>query len=250
MILSVLYGINSCLSIFSLKQKSRITVREEFVSMEYMLFVLDIIGTIAFALSGAMTAIEKKMDILGVMILGMVTAVGGGMIRDIVLGVVPPQAFKEPVYALTALCVSAFIFFYIRFKIKGYHHISGVHFQQVLMIADTLGLGVFTVFGVKAAFENNMEINYFFPVFLGTITGVGGGLLRDIMAGNRPYIFVKHVYACASIAGALVCSLLWNFAGEEIAMLAGAGCVIVVRFLAIYFKWNLPRIEDSDRKDI
>ncbi|MGN1181271.1 MAG: trimeric intracellular cation channel family protein [Suilimivivens sp.] len=217
--------------------------------MEYMLNVLDMIGTVAFAISGAMTAIKKRMDILGVMILGMVTAVGGGMIRDIVLGVKPPQAFKEPVYALSALVVSAIIFVYIRLRAKGYQHISGLRFQQVLMAADTLGLGVFTVVGVRAAFDSNMEINYFFAVFLGTITGVGGGLLRDMMAGDKPYIFVKHVYACASIAGAFLCALLWKIAGEQIAMPAGAGCIIVMRFLAIRFKWNLPRINDIEKEE-
>ena len=217
--------------------------------MEYMLNVLDMIGTVAFAISGAMTAIRKRMDILGVMILGMVTAVGGGMIRDIVLGIKPPQAFKEPVYALSALFVSAVIFIYIRIRAKGYQRISGIRFQQILMAADTLGLGVFTVVGVKAAFTNSTEINYFFAVFLGTITGVGGGLLRDMMAGDKPYIFVKHVYACASIAGALICALLWENAGEQIAMLSGAGCVIVMRFLAIRYKWNLPKIENPEENE-
>ena len=217
--------------------------------MEYMLNILDMIGTVAFAISGAMTAIRKRMDILGVMILGMVTAVGGGMIRDIVLGIRPPQAFKEPVYALSALFVSAVIFIYIRIRAKGYQRISGIRFQQILMAADTLGLGVFTVVGVKAAFLGNAEINYFFAVFLGTITGVGGGLLRDMMAGDKPYIFVKHVYACASIAGALICALLWENAGEQIAMLSGAGCVIVMRFLAIRYKWNLPKIENLEENE-
>lgn len=217
--------------------------------MEYMLNILDMIGTVAFAISGAMTAIRKRMDILGVMILGMVTAVGGGMIRDIVLGLKPPQAFKEPVYALSALLVSAAIFIYIRIRAKGYQRISGLRFQQILMAADTLGLGVFTVVGVKAAFTNSTEINYFFAVFLGTITGVGGGLLRDMMAGDKPYIFVKHVYACASIAGALICALLWENAGEQIAMLSGAGCVIVMRFLAIRYKWNLPKIEHPEENE-
>lgn len=212
--------------------------------MEYMLFVLDTIGTVAFALSGAMTAIKKKMDILGVVILGMVTAVGGGMIRDIVLGILPPVAFREPVYALSAIGTSALIFVIIFFHVRGYQEISGVHFQLILMTADTLGLAVFTVAGVRAAFDNHMGINYFLPVFLGTITGVGGGLLRDMMAGDGPYIFVKHVYASACILGAFVCAFLWNRIGEESAMLAGALCVIVMRFLAIRFKWNLPRIEN------
>ncbi len=214
--------------------------------MEHMLFVLDMIGTAAFALSGAMTAIKKKMDILGVMILGMVTAVGGGMMRDIILGKVPPQAFREPFYAVTALLTSMVIFAFIYFRVKGYQGISGQRFGMVLMLADTLGLGVFTVVGVKAAFDSHMEMNYFLPVFLGTITGVGGGLLRDMMAGDRPYIFVKHVYACASILGAFVCVFLWKRAGEEAAMISGAVCVIIMRFLAIRFKWNLPRIDNFE----
>ena len=120
--------------------------------MEYMLFVIDLIGTVAFAFSGAMTAIRKEMDMLGVMILGMVTAVGGGIIRDIILGITPPQAFMEPVFALGAVLISVFVFavFYFRGqrrkkkcqpKEKGHHPISGQQFQEILMLADTLGLG-------------------------------------------------------------------------------------------------------------
>ena len=210
--------------------------------MEYMLFLIDMIGTVAFAFSGAMTAIRKEMDILGVMILGMITAVGGGIIRDMILRTLPPQAFQEPVFALSGVLVSAFIFAIFYFHVKGYRQISGLWFQQALMLADTLGLGVFTVVGVRAAFDNGMGINYFLPVFLGTITGVGGGLLRDIMAGDRPYIFVKHVYASASIAGAVVCVFCWNRIGEEAAMLIGVASVVVLRLLAIRYRWNLPKI--------
>lgn len=210
--------------------------------MEYMLFVIDIIGTVAFAFSGAMTAIRKEMDILGVIILGMVTAVGGGIIRDVILGIAPPQAFMEPVFALSAVLVSVFVFIIFYFHVKGYRKMSGQRFQQILMLADTMGLGVFTMAGVRAAFDNNMGVNYFLPVFLGTITGVGGDLLRDMMAGDRPYIFVKHVYASASILGACVCVFLWRRTGEEAAMLIGAGSVVALRFLAIYYRWNLPKI--------
>lgn len=210
--------------------------------MEYMLFVIDMIGTVAFAFSGAMTAIRKEMDLLGVTILGMVTAVGGGIIRDIILGIAPPQAFVEPVFALSAVLVSIFVFVIFYFHVRGYRKMSGQRFQQILMLADTLGLGVFTVVGVSAAFDNGMGVNYFLPVFLGTITGVGGGLLRDMMAGDRPYIFVKHVYASASILGACVCVFFWGKIGEEAAMLTGAGSVIILRFLAIHYRWNLPKI--------
>ena len=210
--------------------------------MEYMLFLIDMIGTVAFAFSGAMTAIRKEMDILGVMILGMITAVGGGIIRDMILGTLPPQAFQEPVFALSGVLVSAFVFAIFYFHVKGYRQISGLWFQQALMLADTLGLGVFTVVGVRAAFDNGMGINYFLPVFLGTITGVGGGLLRDIMAGDRPYIFLKKVYASASISGGVVFVFCWNRIGEEAAMLIGVASVVVLRLLAIRYRWNLPKI--------
>lgn len=210
--------------------------------MEYMLFLLDMAGTAAFALSGALTAIKKEMDVLGVIILGMVTAVGGGIMRDIILGNTPPQAFVEPVFALAAAVVSALVFAFLYFHFRGYRQISGLWFQRMIMAADTLGLGVFTVAGVRAAFDHGMGFNYFLPVFLGTITGVGGGLLRDVMAGDRPYIFVKHVYASASILGACVCVFVWKRFGGNAAMPIGAASVIVLRALAIRFRWNLPKV--------
>ena len=181
--------------------------------MEYMLFVLDLIGTAAFALSGAMTAVRRQMDLLGVMILGMVTAVGGGMIRDLILGITPPQAFREPVFALVSLVISALIFAVLFFHVVRKYRdgsgserlvagpafwpqeISGERFQQILMAADTLGLAVFTVAGVRAAYDSQMEFGYFLPVFLGTITGVGGGLLRDMMAGG-PAVYFCEARVC------------------------------------------------------
>lgn len=194
-----------------------------------------------------MTAIKKDMDVLGVIILGMVTAVGGGILRDIVLGEIPPQAFRSPRYAFCAVVVSLFIFVVLYFHVKGYRRISSLTFHKILMAADTLGLAVFTVVGVRAAYERQTEWNYFLPVFLGTVTGVGGGFLRDIMAGDRPYIFVKHVYACASMAGAFLCAFLWRRMGEHWAMLLGALGVVLIRMLAIHFKWNLPKIRNGGR---
>ncbi len=216
------------------------------MEITYFIAFFNLIGTVAFALSGAMTAIKKDMDALGVIILGVVTAVGGGILRDIVLGEKPPQALRDPRYAFCAFVVSVFIFLVLYFHVRGYRRISSALFQQILMAADTLGLAVFTVVGVRAVCGNRSEWNYFLPIFLGTITGVGGGLLRDILAGDRPYIFVKHVYACASIAGAFVCTFLWRRVEERWAMLLGALCVILIRLLAIHFRWNLPKIRDGE----
>ena len=196
-----------------------------------VLFILEIIGTVAFAVSGAIVAIEKEMDIFGVVILGTTTAVGGGIIRDLILGVTPPAAFRDPVYALLAIEVSLIVFFpKINRLFRRKNNIP-------LLIMDSLGLGVFTVVGVRAGMTSD---NLFLAVFVGVLTGVGGGVMRDLFAGNRPYIFIKHFYACASLIGATLTVALWTV-DKDIAMVAGATLIILLRFLAARFRWSLPR---------
>ena len=98
--------------------------------------------------------------------------------------------------------------------------------------------------GIRTAYAHVPQATVFLLVFVGVITGVGGGLLRDMMAGDTPYIFVKHIYASASLVGALLCGLLWHYAGEIPSMLVGGGAVILIRCLSAYFRWNLPRAHD------
>lgn len=195
-----------------------------------MIFALEIIGTIAFAISGAMVGIEKKMDIFGVLVLGMTTAVGGGIIRDLLIGVVPPMAFEEPVYALTAIAVSIIVFLpFVRNRIN--------KISKMILLMDSIGLGIFTVIGIRAAAPFD---NPFLSIFLALVTGVGGGVLRDVFAQDRPMIFVKHFYASAAIIGAVVSLLLWNI-NVETSMIVGAATVIVLRILAAKFRWHLPK---------
>ncbi|MBR5357080.1 MAG: trimeric intracellular cation channel family protein [Lachnospiraceae bacterium] len=195
-----------------------------------MIFALEIIGTIAFAISGAMVGIEKKMDIFGVIVLGMTTAVGGGIIRDLLIGVVPPMAFQEPVYALTAIGTSIIVFLpFVRNRIN--------KISRTILVMDSIGLGIFTVIGLRAGASFD---NAFLSLFLGLVTGVGGGVLRDMFAKDQPMIFIKHFYASASIIGAAVYLLLWNI-NEETSMIVGAATVIVLRLLAAKFRWHLPK---------
>lgn len=217
--------------------------------LEKYIFIIEIIGTIAFASSGAMVGIKKQMDLLGVCVLGMTTAVGGGMIRDVILGVTPPIMFQNPTYALLAIAFSILIFCGMYFFQNKLTHskVQGVY-DKLMMIFDSLGLGLFTVVGVTTAINIGYETTAFLQIFVGVLTGVGGGVLRDIMAGNTPYIFVKHVYASASIIGAIVCVLVEPWFGELTAMLVGAAVVFVIRILAAHFKWNLPRIKQVEAK--
>lgn len=215
--------------------------------LEKYIFIIEIIGTIAFASSGAMVGIKKQMDLLGVCVLGMTTAVGGGMIRDLILGINPPVMFQNPTYALIAIAFSILIFCGLYFFQSKLTHskVQGVY-DKLMMIFDSLGLGLFTVVGVTAAINIGYETTGFLQIFVGVLTGVGGGVLRDIMAGNTPYIFVKHVYASASILGAIVCVLAEPWLGELPAMLIGAVVVFVIRILAAHYKWNLPRIKQVE----
>ena len=106
---------------------------------------------------------------------------------------------------------------------------------------DSIGLGLFTVVGVQVATAAMPERNLFLITFVGVLTGVGGGILRDVFAGNTPYIFIKHFYACASIIGAWTCALLWPYTGSVPAMIAGAALTVVLRLLAAHFRWSLPK---------
>ena len=206
--------------------------------MSDFLLILELIGTVAFAISGAMTGLAKKMDIFGVVILGLTTAVGGGVIRDLVLGLTPPAMFTNPIYAAVAAIVSVIVFLpAVRRCLTAHSRISDL----VMLVMDSLGLGVFTVVGIQRAYTATEHRGMFLLVFVGVVTGVGGGLMRDVMAGNTPYIFVKHVYASASIVGAILCAALWVPLGATAAMILGASVILIVRLLAAHYHWSLPK---------
>ena len=207
--------------------------------METFIFLMEIAGTIAFSVSGALIGIEKKMDIFGVTILGLTTAVGGGVIRDLIIGSTPPQTFQNPVYAMVAIIVAVIIFLCAFF----WHiHYDRIFFELLVFVMDSLGLGIFTVVGISTAYNTSHDFSNFLLIFVGVITGVGGGVLRDMLAGNTPYIFVKHVYACASLAGAILCVYLIPVMGLRNAMFLGMTITVVIRFLSRHYRWNLPRM--------
>jgi uncharacterized membrane protein YeiH len=209
------------------------------ILMNSVFFALEILGTVAFALSGALVAMRKEMDIFGTCVLGMTTAVGGGVIRDLLIGQTPPRALTDPTHALIALAVSAFAFLPFMQKFFALRHRRV--YDAVMLAADSLGLGIFTVIGASAATHAIETPNAFTVIFLGVITGVGGGVLRDLMAQNTPKIFVKHFYACASASGAVVYVLIRLFADEFAAFILGILAVLLLRILAAVFHWELPK---------
>lgn len=209
---------------------------------DFFFLFLEILGTIAFAVSGAIKGVKKKMDVLGVCVLGLITAVGGGIIRDLILGNTPPITFIKPRYAIIAIVTSIIIFLPISRKFLANHKHG---YELSLLITDTLGLAIFSVIGVQVAyagFNNNM----FLLIFVGVVTGVGGGVIRDMMSETIPDIFKKHFYASASIIGTIITVLLWRVIGETFAMIIGFIVIVTLRLLAAKYHWNLPTIHDEN----
>lgn len=217
------------------------------MKFETVLFALEIAGVVAFAITGVITALEKKFDIFGAIVLGVTTSVGGGIVRDMILGYLPPAAFRKPVYAATAIITSLAVFliaYFLGTRIKKHFDV----YSQVINVFDSIGLSVFVIGGVNSAISCGFGDNMFLAVFVGTLTGVGGGVMRDIMAGRVPTILRKRVYALAAIIGAIIYYLLtyYNVCSSTWAIIIGAGSVLVIRILATIFRWNLPTVKNLD----
>ena len=200
--------------------------------------VFDMIGTVAFAVSGALTGIRKHMDIFGISIMALSTATFGGIIRDVILGITPPSTFQNPTAAMVAIA-TALIVFLPSVRNRLLH--SSRRYELVMLVMDSLGLGAFTVIGVQKAYTSLAEPGLYLCVFAGVLTGVGGGVLRDVMAGITPDVFVKRIYASACIAGALLCCALWGRIPDPWAMLCGTILIVAIRFLAAHYRWSLPK---------
>ena len=171
----------------------------------------------------------------------VITAVGGGMIRDVLLGIHPPTLFLKPVYVTVAVIAAIIIFLLMRSKNISRFLLTAEYYDWTMNLLDAIGLGAFTVVGVNTSISAGQGNFQFLTIFLGVITGVGGGLLRDMMACEVPAILRKHVYACASIAGAVFYAYIGNRISQDMALILSASLVVVIRLLARHYKWNLPK---------
>ena len=209
---------------------------------ELVVFVLNIIGTVSFAVSGALVSVKAKLDLFGVIFLGVITAVGGGILRDVLIGRIPPGIFSEFYIVFVAIVASLIVFIicYIkRDKIKYLHD----KISYVNNFFDAIGLGAFTVMGTELSFSYGFSNNMFLSVVLGVTTAVGGGVMRDILADTSPYILKKHVYALVSIAGSLIYyALRWYNISATFSSAFIIAFVFVVRMVATKYCWKLPKI--------
>ena len=196
-----------------------------------IIYILDLIGTAAFAASGAWVGVRKHMDLFGVLVLGVVTAVGGGTLRDLLLGDIPPFSLKNESYIYIAIVVSLIVFANrVQFKT----------FEKPLLYFDAIGLGTFVVIGTTKALD--FHLGLLGAVLMGVMTGTAGGVIRDLFANQVPLIFRREIYASACVAGGLLLVALETVGtARPVAALLSAGTVISVRLLAIHYNWALPK---------
>lgn len=209
--------------------------------MDEIMFVLELIGAAAFAVSGAMVAIEKRADIFGVLFLAVTTALGGGVIRDVLIGRIPPVMFVSYWYLLISVVAALAVFVDAYLRSEKYKlHLDKL--DAVNNIFDAIGLAVFTVSGMNAAMP--VSDNVILVLFVGMCTGVGGGMLRDVMTNTMPKVLRKRVYAVASLLGGGLYYAMYALGANQIVSL-GCGMLLIfaLRLFATIFKWNLPSVK-------
>ena len=206
----------------------------------FLLTVVEMIGMVAFALNGALVGLKYHLDLFGVILVSVTVSLGGGVVRDLIIGRIPPAMFQDYRYLLVAV-VTALLVFLAAVISRGRYHDYETKVEALANIFDALGLGAFTVVGVQAGINAGFSDNGFLLVFLGLLTGIGGGILRDLFVMRMTVVLRKHVYALPVIIGAALYLLCYRLGAPQ---LVTSGAVIftvfVLRMLATYYHWNLP----------
>lgn len=209
--------------------------------MEEVTFVLELIGVAAFSVSGAMLALEKKADIFGVIFLAITTALGGGVIRDLLIGQIPPKMFVSYYYLLIAVLAALAVFVDAYVRRESYKK-NKEKLDAVNNVFDAIGLAVFTITGMNAAMQ--VGGNALLTLSVGVCTGVGGGMLRDVMVNTMPKVLRKRVYAVASLlGGGLYYVMLKLGAPQLVSVVLGMLLIFALRLCATIYKWNLPTVD-------
>ena len=203
----------------------------------HIIDILELVGVAAFAISGTTTAIKKKMDIFGVLFLAMVTAIGGGVIRDVVMNVGVPVFFLHYEYSIVIVVTAA-----LTMLLKG-----RIKWKQAVFFFDAVGLAVFAVYaGIKAI---ELDYNLLSFLFVCVISGVGGGILRDLFASEPPVVLHKEIYATAALLGALALWFLYPLIGRDFATYASIVIIIAIRVVSQQLKLSLPFVKDTEMPD-
>ena len=194
-----------------------------------MITIIDYLGTFVFAISGVLAAVEKRFDLFGALILGLVTAIGGGTLRDVLIGSTPVGWMQNEIYIYIILAALPIVYFF-KSRIQG--------LRKSIFLFDTIGIGLFTILGLQKTLA--IGLSPLVGVMMGIVSAVFGGVIRDVLSNEVPLIFRKEIYASACLVGALIFLATQPFTSEPVAMGISVLSVIVVRILAIRREWNLP----------
>ena len=209
------------------------------MSLEDTIKLLDYLGTFAFAISGALKAGRRHMDAFGMFVLALLTAVGGGTIRDTLLGRAPVFWLRDMNYLGLCVLATAAVFLLRRVISRA---------EQPLLIFDAIGLGVFTVIGTQLALDSHLAIPA--AIGLGCLTGIGGGILRDVLALSHPVVLHREIYAVASLGGAAVLTWLHYLgAPTALSVVACGAAVVTIRLLSLHYGWALPSLVGHDQAE-
>lgn len=209
--------------------------------MEIFTTIVEVIGVIAFSVSGAMVAIRRKTDLFGVMLLAILTSMGGGLLRDTIFSFSPPAIFGLKWYLLICVTVSIIVFLIARKYSKTYLE-NETKIEHINDIFDALGLGIFAVMGTKVGIEHGFVNDAVITISCGVITCIGGGMIRDVLTKSIPFVLVKRIYAIAAIFGSSIYYIMYLFEiNDGIAIVSGVVVTFVLRLLAMIFKWNMPK---------
>jgi uncharacterized membrane protein YeiH len=196
-----------------------------------VIYILDLLGTVAFAASGALAGVRKGMDLLGVIVLGIVTATGGGVMRDVLLNDTPPFCFKNELYLYLAVAASIVVFVTPR---------SFERMNRAMLLLDALGLGTFLVIGTTKALS--FHFGFMGAVMMGVMTATAGGLVRDLLSNQIPLILQREIYASACVVGGSLLYFLHNTDTPSwVNLTVSALTVILIRGTAVVRGWQLPR---------
>ena len=209
---------------------------------EAVIFITEIVGTIAFSVSGALIAIASSLDLFGVVFVGGITAVGGGIIRDLMLHKGVPNIFHNQHILLLSLVTSLIVFILARIFTRRFL-VMQEKIDHINNIFDAMGLAAFSITGIEVACNAGFEKEVFFVISMGVITGVGGGVLRDVLVNRKPYILEKHIYAMVSFAA---CTLYYYFRSNTSFRTLSVFVIIILtvstRLLAAKYHWKLPKV--------
>lgn len=194
-----------------------------------LIAIIDYLGTFVFAISGVLAAVERKFDLFGVFIMGFVTAVGGGTVRDLLIGSTPVGWMQQEIYIYIIAAALPICYWGKSIILK---------LKRSIFLFDTIGIGLFTILGLQKTLDHGLSP--LIAIMMGVVSAVFGGVIRDILSNQVPLIFRKEIYAFACLAGALLFLGAQYFTSEAVAMCISISAVIIIRILAIQFEWSVP----------